>query len=187
MKKLIAVLSVPALAGCLTATSPEVSQWNLEYTGGSRPAQTAKYDVVRISQVLVRSPYNVSGIAVLRANGSMAFDPYNEYAAQPSSLLKGVVFEALEASDLCRTVVNPSSSIRSSASVEVMVTKLALDCREGDARRAVAGVLVRILGQDSFEVARGEGESDAANGNYGAAFSRAVSAALDSALARLGR
>ena len=185
MKKLIAVLSVPVLAGCLTATSPEVSQWNLEYTGGPRPAQTAKYDVVRISQVLVRSPYNAIGIAVLKANGSVAFDPYNEYAAQPSSLLKGVVFEALDASGLCRTVVNPSSSVVSSVSLEMMMTKLALDCRKEGERKAVAGVLVRVVGRDAVDIVRGEGSSDAADGNYGAAFSRAVSAALASAFAQL--
>lgn len=185
MRKLIALALIPVLAGCLTASSPEVSQWNIEYVGKSRMAKETKYDVVRISQVLVRSPYNLSGIAVLRANGSMAFDPYNEYAAQPSSLIKGVVFEALGASGLCRIVVNPSSFVPSSDSLEVLVTKLALDCRQDGVRRAVANVLVRVLGKDAVDIARGEGEVDAADGNYGAAFSRAVSAALDSAFAQL--
>lgn len=145
------------------------------------------HDIVRISQVLVRAPYNAAGLTVLRADGSLAFDAYNEYAAQPATLMKGVVFEALSASGLCRTVVNPSSFVSSTASLEVMVTKLALDCRKDDARRAVAGVLVRLIGKDSLSVARGEGEADAADGNYGAAFSRAVSAALDAAFAQLRR
>ena len=185
MKKLIAVLLVPALAGCLTVTMPEVSQWNVEYAGAVRPAQKTAYDVVRVTQVMVRSPYNAAGLAVLRADGSVALDPYNEYAALPSSLLKGVVFEALDASGLCRTAVNASSSAVSSASLEVMVTKLALDCRKAGVRRAVADVLVRVIGKDEVRVARGDGAADAADGNYGAALSRAVSAALDAAFAQM--
>lgn len=182
MKKLIALLLAPVLAGCLTATSPEVSLWNLEYAGCSHPAQTAKYDVVRISQVLVRSPYNVTGIAVLRSNGSVAFDPCNEYAALPSSLMKGVVFEAMAASGLCRTVINPSSSATSSASLEVMATKLALDCRQEGERKAVASVRVRIVAADgAASYAQGDGEFDAKGGNYGAALSAALSTALNSA------
>ena len=86
MKKLIALSLIPILFGCLTASSPKVTQWLLEYKGPVRATRQTKYEVGRVSQVLVRSPYNEVGIAVLRADGSMAFDPYNEYAANPTAM-----------------------------------------------------------------------------------------------------
>ena len=182
MNKLIAFALIPVLSGCLSASSPKVTQWLLEYKGSNGAAQPAKYEVGRVSQVLVRSPYNEVGIAVLRADGSMAFDPYNEYAANPAALLKGFVYDAMDASGLFGAVVNPSSSVRSSAMVEVLVSRLALDCRTEGTRKAVVAVLVRLIADDGkVAYARGEGEADAKDGNYGAAFSVALSAALGSA------
>ena len=182
MRKLIAFALLPVLSGCLTASTPKVTQWLVEYKGVAKAASPAKYEVGRVSQVLVRSPYNETGIAVLRADGSMAFDPYNEYAANPTALLKGFVYDAMDASGLFGAVVNPSSSVRSSAMVEVLVSRLVLDCRKEGERKAVATVRVRLL-VDSGKVlyAQGEGEADAKDGNYGAAFSVALSAALGSA------
>ena len=182
MRKLIAFALLPVLTGCLTASAPKVKQWLLEYKGQVRVATPAKYEVGRVSQVLVRSPYNETGIAVLRADGSMAFDPYNEYAANPMLMLKGVVFDAMDASGLFGVVVNPSSSVRSSVSVEVFISRLALDCRKEGERKAVASVRVRLLADaEKTLYAQSEGEADAKDGNYGAAFSTALSAALNSA------
>ena len=182
MKKLIVFALMPVLAGCLTASTPKVTQWLVEYKGATKSTSQAKYEVGRVSQVLIRSPYNETGIAVLRADGSMAFDPYNEYAANPMLMLKGVVFDAMDASGLFGVVVNPSSSVRSSVSVEVFISRLALDCRKEGERKAVASVRVRILVDSGKTLyAQGEGESDAKDGNYGAAFSVALSAALNAA------
>ena len=186
MKKILSAFLLPVLAGCLTSTPPSVSYWPLEYSGTVKSAETPKYGVARVSQVLVRTPYNASGITVMRANGSLAFDSYNEYAAQPSSLLKGVLVEGLQASGLFKSVVNASSAVHSSVSVELFVTRLALDCRTEGERHAVAEILVRVIGEDGdLMIAKGAGRVDAAAGNYGAAFSKAVTTALDRALAEL--
>ena len=186
MKKILPAFLLPLLAGCLTSTPPSVSYWPLEYKGAAKPADAAKCDVARVSQVLVRTPYNSEGITVLRANGSLAFDSYNAFAAQPSALLKGVLMDCLLNSGLFKSVVNASSSVRSSANVEMFVTRLALDCRTEGARHAVAEVLVRVISEDgTMQIAKGAGKVDAADGNYGAAFSSAVTAALDAALDEL--
>ena len=186
MKKLIVFSLVPVLAGCLTASAPKVSQWILEYEGSVRTAQAAKYDVGRVSQVMVRSPYNEVGIAVLKADGSVAFDSYNEYAASPTAMLKGMVSDAMNASGLFGSVVNASSSVRSTAMVEAFFTRLALDCRTEGTRKASVAVTVRILGADDRAgIAKGEGTADAADGNFGAAFSKAASAALRAAFDQL--
>ena len=180
MKKLIALSLIPLLTGCLSASSPKVTQWLLEYKGPVRAAQPAKYEVGRVSQVLVRSPYNEVGIAVLRADGSMAFDPYNEYAANPTAMLKGFVFDAMDASGLFGAVVNPSSSVKSQVLSEVLVSRLALDCRTEGERKAVAAVRVRLIADDGKVLyAQGEGTADAKDGNYGAALSDALSIALN--------
>ena len=185
MKKLIALSLFPLLSGCLSASAPRVTQWLLEYKGPVRVTRLVKYEVGRVSQVLVRSPYNEVGIAVLRADGSMAFDPYNEYAANPTALLKGFVFDAMDASGLFGTVVNPSSSVKSQALAEVLVSRLALDCRKEGERKAVAAVRVRLIANDGKALyAQGEGSADAKDGNYGAALSAALSAALNTAFAQ---
>ena len=185
MKKLIALSLIPILTGCLSASAPRVTQWLLEYKGPVRTTRLVKYEVGRVSQVLVRSPYNEVGIAVLRADGSMAFDPYNEYAANPTAMLKGFVFDAMDASGLFGTVVNPSSSVKPQAMLEVLVSRLALDCRKEGERKAVAAVRVRLIANDGKALyAQGEGSADAKDGNYGAALSDALSTALNSAFAK---
>lgn len=186
MKKLIVFSLIPVLSGCFTASVPKVSQWLLEYEGSVRTAQVAKYDVGRVSQVMVRSPYTEVGVAVLRPDGSVAFDSYNEYAASPAAMLRGVVYDAMDASGLFGSVVNASSSVKSSAMVEVLFTRMVLDCRQEGGRKASVAVVVRILGPDGrADIARGEGVVDATGGNFGAALSGAVSAALRSAFDRL--
>lgn len=158
----------------------------MEYVGEKQSAASPKFGIGRVSQVIVRTPYNVEGLVVLRADGTAEVDAYNEYVASPVGLLKGVVFDAMEASGRFSTVVNASSSVVSDTSVEVLVTRLALDCRNEGERKAVAALVVRILKNGEivgFE--KGEGESDAADGKYGAAFSRAVSSALSAAFGQL--
>ena len=185
MKKLISLSLVPLLSGCLSASVPKVTQWLLEYKGPVRATRLTKYEVGRVSQVTVRSPYNEVGIAVLRADGSMAFDPYNEYAANPTAMLKGLVFDAMDASGLFGSVVNSSSSVKAQAMSEVLVSRLALDCRKEGERKAVAAVRIRLISDDGKALhAQGEGTADAKDGNYGAALSDALSAALNSAFAQ---
>ena len=186
MKKIVVFALLPILAGCLSADSPKVTQWLLEYRGPVKTTRIPKYEVGRVSQILVRSPYNETGIAVFRADGSMAFDPYNEYAANPTALLRGFVLDAMDASGLFGSVVNPSSSVKSSALVEVLIGRLALDCRREGERKAVASVRVRIIADGERALyAKGEGETDAKDGNYGAALSDALSKALNSAFEQL--
>lgn len=187
--RLASAALVAALAGCLSSSSaPEVSCWSLEYAGGTAASRGAspRFGVVRVALASVRSPYGARGIAVLRADGTVAFDPYNEYAATPSALLKGVVEDALSASGLFKAVVGVASSAGASVSAEVTVTRLALDCRAGGSRRAVAELDVCLIdGRNIVARAKGAGDADAADGRYGAALSRAVSDALSEALSRL--
>lgn len=187
MKKIAAVVFLPLLTGCLTATVPDVSRWLVEY----RPVKAEQpklrdLGVARLSQLVVRSPYNEEGLAVLRANGTVAFDPCNEYAAQPSFLLRGAAFDALVASGLFNTVVGATSKVAEDCTVEVAVTRLALDCRKEGERKAVVEVLLRLVKVDALaKTAEGSATVDAADGNYGAAFSQAFSAALLEAAGRL--
>lgn len=185
----VSAVFAAALSGCLSASrAPEVACWSVEYAGENGAAQIRepRFDVVRVSQVVVRAPYGVKGLAVLRANGTVAFDPYNEYAAGPSALVKGVVEDALSASGLFKAVVGSSSAVRAPLQAEVTVTRLALDCRAEGSRRAVAELDVCLVdGRGIVARAKGAGDADAADGKYGAALSRAVSDALAEAMARL--
>lgn len=188
--KIMPLALLPALSGCLTASRPpDIACWNIEYAADSAgsAAERPAFGVARVATVSVRAPYGSKSVAVLRGDGTVAFDPYNEFAAGVAQLMKGPVSEALEKSGLFESVIGTSSSAGSDVFAEVSVTRLALDCREHGRRRAVADVSVMLVsGRAIAAKSAGSGESDAADGNYGAAFSRAVSDALDRAIAGLG-
>ena len=187
MKKLSALLLLPIVAGCLTASQPEISLWNLDYTAGASNKVEARYGVTRILQVAVRAPYESRSLGVLRKDGSMAFDGYNEFAALPSHLLKGVVYDALKSSGKFAAVISPSSSVRSAYSVEVVFERFVLDCR-GEKRQASVLLEMRLVNSADRTIAAlvtGEGVADATDGDYSAAFSAAASRALEAALAKI--
>lgn len=186
MKKMLVGLLIPALSGCLTATAPKDVCWLMEYEGAPKTDRKGDFGIGRMSQVVVRTPYNDDEIVVLRANGSIAMDHYNRFAAQPSTFLKGVLSDAMCASGRFSSVVNAGSSVFSDSSVEVVVTRLALDCRQPGSRQAIASLILRVLQNGKIvAIGKGDGQADAADGNYGAAFSRAFSVAVDSAFSML--
>ena len=186
MKKLIFLVLLPAFAGCFSSSPIPVAHWPVGYVGSVSSERSENLGIGRVSQVVVREPYNAEGISVLRANGTVEHDPYNEFAALPSTLLRGALLDAMAASGKFKTVVNGSSATRASSTVEMMVTTLALDCRKPGERRAVVTIILRVLkAGEIVSLQKGEGTADAADGNYGAAFSKAFSAALAAALTRL--
>lgn len=179
------MVALPLVSGCLSSSVTENSRWPLDYKAESQSAATPSYGAARVSQVSVRTPYDNEDLAVLRADGTVAFDAYNAYAAAPAPLLRGVAFDALTASGLFASVVNGGSAVATAVSVELLVTRLALDCREENRRTACAEIVLRLVDVrgDLMKVLAASGEADAADGNYGRAFSRAVSQALERALA----
>lgn len=186
MKRFFAAVLIPVLAGCLTSKAPPVFCWPLEYKGPVASAPSPKYGVVRVLPIAVRAPYSARSITVLRMDGSVAFDSLNEFSALPAQLAKGALSDALTASGLFKDVVETSSIATSDVSVEVTVDRLALDCRQEDRRAAVAEIVVKLLrGHSILASLRGSGAADAADGNYGTAFSTAFSSALAMALEQL--
>lgn len=189
MKRMLSLLALPLAAGCLTSAPPEVATWTVEFTPA--PAAAAVSDAespsrgsVRISQVSVRAPYDAAELAVLRPDGSLAFDPYNRFAAPPAALLKGAVQDAFLAHGGFRAVASAASRLATDVAAETTVTRLALDCREPGARRATVALTVLLLkDRAAFATARGEGTADAADGDYSRAFSQAFSRAVSAALA----
>ena len=175
------------LSGCLSATVPEVSYWNVDYKSGATSKRAAKHGIVRLSALHVRSPYDVREIPVLKADGAMAFDPYNKFPSIPSQLLKGAAFDAVADSGLFGSTVAAGSSVLSEVSMEVTVLKLALDCRNEGVRKAVVNVSVVLLNRDRqiVSIVSGSGESDAAAVDYSTAFSCAFSSAMAAALSAM--
>lgn len=186
--RLTAVALMPTiLSGCLTSSPTERVDWNVECIGAAlRVADKPKFGVARLSLVELRAPYTVREIAVLRANGSIAFDPCNAYAASPVQLMKGVALESLARSGLFSAVVGAGSSADSDVEVEVAVTRLALDCREEGVRRAVAAVSLRLVRSHRIvSYVEGTGSYDASTPDYSAAISSAVTSAFVDALNKL--
>ena len=186
-RQTIVILASALLSGCLVSSPTERADWNVECAASTlRAAERSRYGVARLSLVELRAPYTVREMAVLRANGSVAFDPCNAYAASPVQLMKGVALESLERSGLFSAVVGSGSSVDPDVDVEVAVTRLALDCREEGSRRAVASLSVRLVrshGMVAYAV--GSGSADASKPDYSAAFSAAVTSAFSDALNKL--
>ena len=192
-----ALAAAAALSGCLSSGgSRETRLWTVECRDAlvaedpRRADETVPPKTVRLGAVSVSAPWDSDNIVVRRADGSVAFDAYNEFAASPSTMLRAPVMAQLSSDGRFGRVVAPSSVASADAAVEVLVRDLSLDCSEAGKRTARASVSVDVVktGRGARTVAlSGDGDStaDAAGGNYSAAFSTAFNEALKAALSTL--
>ena len=192
MKRMLSYALLLLCAGCFTSGTPTPTSWTVE----PRPAaqqvtdvekSPAAFGTTRIGTIVVSAPFDRTPFVVRRADGSVAFDAYNQFASTPAALLRRPVKSLLSSDGRFGHVVAPSSVATADASVEVLVTDLSLDCRESGKRTARAAVSVDIVktGHGPRAVALsadGASEADAASGDYSAAFSDAFNSAFAEAL-----
>ena len=184
----IAMLSV--VSGCLGTAPKAPRNWTVEWAG--RSAEAAEVEVaadapsVKLLQVEVMAPYGGTRLAVLRGDGSIAFDSFNAFAVQPAAILKGAAFDVVEHSGVFSRVVRPGSSAAADLALEVTVTRLALDCRaEGRLDASVAIAMTLVRGRSVVSASRGEATAPVEDGNFSAAFSKAFEEAALSAVRSL--
>lgn len=186
MKTISAFAAAILLSGCLSSSPRSATLWNLDYRNVASTESAAVYGPARLLQVSVSSPSDNRSMLVRRADGSVAFDPYHEYAASPALLLRNVASEAMARSGVFASVVGSASSAQTDCSVEIVFTKLALDCSQEGRREAEVELVLRVVRKGAIEhIVRGGGRVDAQSGKYGKAFSEAASQALVDALAKL--
>lgn len=143
MKKFAAYFSAFLLAGCLGSAPKAPAYWTIDVESAAKAAS-----------VVVCAPYGGQRFAVLRGNGSIAFDPCNSFAASPSAILKDAL-------------------VARGGGGAVMVRKIALDCREAGRRDALVELDISL----GDRVAGGAASVSVADGNYTAAFTRAFAEA----------
>ena len=98
MKK-IALLAVPVLAGCLgSAPKPPVT-WTIDVESDAKVAFAA-----------VCAPYGGQRFAVLRSDGSIAFDPRNSFAAAPGSSVPSRLLSATVSGRARRLSLRPTGT-----------------------------------------------------------------------------
>lgn len=190
MKKALAAILLPAFAGCFSMTATPVARTEWNVAGGARETLTAepKFGVTRLSQIVVRAPYDVRNFAVERADLSTAFDPYNLFASAPAQLLKGAVHDHLAESGLFKAVVSSSSAANADAVAEVTITELKLQSGEeatsSDRLDAVVELSILVLNEKRVIIAsaKGSGRIDAKSAPYSTAFSKALSVAMVKAM-----
>jgi len=187
-----AIATLVLAAGCLSSAPRQATSWTLDAgTAVRMPGAEPKpvFAATRLGAVSVLAPYDQTAFAVRRADGSIAFDPDNAFAAPPSALLKSPLVTALAGDGRFGHVVTPTSTVSADAIVEVTVGELALDCRDAAQRKARASLSVNVIknGRDREVILSGSGagEADAAGGDYSAAFSTAVNTAVNQALTGL--
>ena len=173
MRRLLAVLPLVLCVGCFTSGKPQPKSWTLEPT--SVPAADLSpekksppaFATTRVGTVAVAAPFDRTLFVVRRADGSVAFDAYNEFAAAPSALLRAPVRAQLATDGRFGHVVTQSSTASSDASVDAVSVDVV---RTGRGARMVA------LSAD------GASEADASSGDFSTAFSKAFNEALAEAL-----
>ncbi len=147
MKKFAAILLAVAAAGCLGPAPKSPVNWTIEIETDAKVAFAS-----------VCAPYGGQRIAVLRPNGSIAFDPCNAFAAPPSSIIKDTM------------------AVRGAKEI-LLVRRIALDCRAEGRRDA----LVELEVTDGKTTSKGSAAEPTPDGNFTAAFSRAFKKALEKA------
>lgn len=192
-RMICAVLPLVLLSGCFTTSSPEVNTWSVDpQPPRSGPTRSMEgpgplFTATRLGSVVVNAPYDRTQFVVRRADGTVAYDHHNVFAAPPSSLLRASAQQGLSGDGRLGHVVNQASVVSSDAQVEVLVKDLSLDCRETGRRLASASVSVDVVktGHGPRSVAysgTGSATVDAQDGNYTRAFSQVFSEALDAAV-----
>ena len=130
MRGLSVVVSLLACwcAGCLSSDAPAAKAWTLDAApsapaaGVLEGAGKAAFTTTRVGTVSVDAPYDKTPFVVRRADGSVAFDHYNVFAASPAALLRAPVRSRIGADGRFGSVVSPSSAAWADAQVEVQVS-----------------------------------------------------------------
>lgn len=187
MKNFLVCLAALAFCGCLSSAPKAPKKWLVgEIKGEAAKIAGVKRDSVKLVRVEVRAPYDGARFAVLRPDGSVAFDPENAFAATPAHILAGAAFDVLESSAFAETVLDSKTSVPSPLHMEVIVTRLALDCRNEGRRDASVAVMLRLVeSRRTVSVSRGEAAVLTDEADYTESFSIAFSRAMSEALKRL--
>ena len=143
MNKFAVPILAAALAGCLGSAPKAPVYWTIDVDSDAKALF-----------VSVCAPYGGQRIAVLRPDGSIAFDPCNSFAASPSGILKDAL-------------------VARGGKGSLLVRRLALDCRTAGQRDALVELEV-VVGDKS---SRGAASVPTHDGNFSAAFSSAFSRA----------
>jgi ABC-type uncharacterized transport system auxiliary subunit len=144
--------------------------------------------VARLGSITVAAPYDRLALAVKRADGSIAFDAYNVFAASPSALLRAPLAALIEDDGRFGRVLSSVSTVRANSTLEAVVTDLSLDCTSENKREAKVSISIAVIENREIKMfLDGKGVADAASGNYSNAFSEAFSQAVYDALKSVPR
>jgi len=181
---------LPLFAGCLSSAPKAPTYWTIDRSHfGSAPAAKGRTaDAVRIARVDVCAPYNGTRLAVLRPDGSVAFDAFNAFAVAPAALLKNAARDAVSQYGQFKRVLPAASSAKVRYLLDLDVDMLALDCREADKHAVRVELTATLLdGREIVGMATGAavGRALEADGDYSAAFSSAFFRAVEDALSKL--
>ncbi len=196
-KILVLALCASALAGCLSSAPKSATKWTIdgvktaatiEALTHSQDASTSPAPIARLAAVTVRAPYDTRHLVVLRPDGTVAFDPYNEFAAQPASLIRSAAEKASRDSGLFSHVIAHNSIANASCTLEWTVTRLALDCRENASKSALVELSILLTSSRDIlaeSVATASVPVSPDQMDFTAAFSQAFSQAAAKALSQL--
>ena len=185
----VLLLVLVCLAGCLGGRPPEPRRWNIQAleAGEEVAAKSPIWDVVRVARLEVAAPYDGLRLAVRRADGSLAFDSRNVFAASPSTLLRVPTRDILLRSGKCRAVTSANSPVKATVGLEIVVDTLALDCRKENECSAEVSLSVTLVeGRELVRTVK-SAASVAVQKDFTASFSRAYSEALSKALDELAK
>ena len=174
-------------AGCFGPQPPTPTYWPFSAQKTSHRAPVHKRDVVLgLNRIRVSAPYDSARFCVLRADGSLAFDASNEFAARPSRALMPLIEDVIRRFNFASqttTDFNPSASM---PQLTVEVKRLAVDCREKNHRKVICDLKGTYKGADGKVIICSD---DALiyleDSDYGTAFSKVFVTALEQVLRKM--
>ncbi len=185
--KLILGLVPFICAGCLGPQPSSPTYWPFSAQKMSPISSVHKGDaVLGLNRIRVSEPYDSTRFCVLRADGSLAFDDLNAFAACPSRGLMPLFEYIVQKYNFARqttTDFNPSSSI---PQLTLELRRFAVDCREKGKRKVICDLKGTYKGADGkLLICRDDAIVFLEDSDYGAAFSRAFTCALEQVLRQM--
>jgi uncharacterized lipoprotein YmbA len=140
--------AVLAAAGCLSRPATVHQSFSIDPPVAKSVASAGSV-VLALARVDVAPPYSGQALVYRTGEHAVERDPYARFAAPPGWLLTVAIRGYLANADFVRDVVAPGDRTHSVATVEVAVSEMAGELREGSGSSAVLTLRFRVLSNPS--------------------------------------
>ncbi len=159
MKRLLAVTTVLIFAGCITVNVPlgtgetgPTHQWLLQWEAPETPVSRTFSHPVRVRDFEGSGSYQLSGMVISRADGSIRESSDNRWAARPGAMLAEMLARDLQAAGGFPAVFRTAASVNEIVTIEGYVRQFGAVQKDSTTWMAVFDIDVTLMGSRGSEV-----------------------------------